>query len=169
MRVSQFATAAAETIRRCDDAHGEGTVRVLGRWGTGRLRGRIERRRERTALFDPSTLDGRRIDAREFFGPGFVDGGLTSLVEWDRSNSLDFTYAVCQPPYGLQVGDAELEELFGDIVRHVLGDPNVSTEIWSWDTAWSPYFDAGREWWGTGLWTVDVQGSVVVVLASATD
>jgi len=209
MRVSPFATVAADTIRRCDDAHvvvdfvrlerenedpvgrplhqraacaavvdayrrWEGsidgsTTHALGRWGTRRLRARIERRRERTALVDPSTLDGRRIDAREFFGPGFIDGSLVSLVEWDRSDSLDFTYAVCQPPYGLQVGDAELEKLFGDIVEHVLGDPDVRTEIWSWDTAWSPYFDPGHEWWGTGLWTIDVQGSVVAILASATD
>lgn len=44
-------------------------------------------------------------------------------------------------------------------------------EIVSWSTDWSPYFDAGHEWWGAFLWTVYVPARewIVVVAASATD
>jgi len=128
--------------------------------------------------FEVSALRGRRISVQELLGPGLSDDPLQNLGAWLESKEHEgfgFAYAFCFPPYGLQsrpgapLGDAPLETLFADVWRHVLGDPNAQTEIWSWNTEWSPYFDDGREWWGTGLWTVDVDGAAVVVLASATD
>ena len=137
------------------------------------MRRRVERRHAHVERFDADTLGGRRIAVPEFFGPGFTGGALDSLVEWSGSHvppePFGFAYAFCSPPYTLRISYAELEELFLDVVHHALGDPDEHAEIWSWDTEWSPYFDAGREWWGTGLWTVDVDGAVVATLASATD
>jgi hypothetical protein len=70
------------------------------------------------------------------------------------------------PPYG----GHGLEALLDDVVRGVLGAPDETTEIWSWATDWSAYFEAGREWWGTALWTVERgDGTIVAVLASSTD
>jgi hypothetical protein len=139
----------------------------LRRWRRGVLREADAARR-----FDPAGLSGKRIEVGEFFGPGLADGGPVSAVDWSRpysADTLDFTYALCNPPYGLRIGDAELDTLFATVVRQVLNKPDESTEIWSWETEWSPYFDDGRDWWGTGLWTLDVGDAIVAVLAFATD
>jgi hypothetical protein len=166
-------SAVVETYERWRDSLDDDTVAALGRWGTARLRRRLERRAARAAWVDASTIAGRRISRREFFGPGRDGERLVSLVEWSGAHAppdeLDFTYAFCQPPYGLRPGLEDVEVLFAAVVQHVLGDPDDRTEIWSWSTSWSEYFDDGREWWGTGLWTVDVAGAIVVILASATD
>lgn len=44
-------------------------------------------------------------------------------------------------------------------------------EIYKWSDDFSDYFDAGKEWWGTGLWTAfDLKTNTVVVIgASLTD
>jgi hypothetical protein len=118
-------------------------------------------------------LGGRRVSKRQFFEWDVSDG--SSLVDFIRSpvhavpDLLDFTFALCCPPYSLGLSPEALERLFLELVQHVLGDPDDDTEIWRWQTEWSEYFDAGRDWWGTGLWTVDMDDSVVVVLASASD
>ena len=44
-------------------------------------------------------------------------------------------------------------------------------DIWRWETDWTNYFEAGREWWGEYLWTVHRPGSgrVAVIAGSSTD
>ena len=141
------------------------TQRLLRRTRQGALANADAARR-----FDPAGLTGRRIGVDEFFGQARSAGSPPSRVDHGaHSETLDFTYAFSDPPYSLRITGDELDGLFPDVVRHVLGRPSETTEIWSWDTGWSPYFDDGREWWGTGLWTLDVQDAIVAVLASSTD
>jgi hypothetical protein len=132
---------------------------------------------QRVEQIDPRALRGRRIAASEFFGSGYAGGALVQDVDEHYSvlgESLDFTRGFCVPPYGLHIHEHcsqnDLVELFRSVIRKVLSSPDETSEIWAWSTDWSEYFEAGREWWGTACWTLDVgDGSIVAVLASTTD
>ena len=50
--------------------------------------------------------------------------------------------------------------------------PNKShCEVYRWNDEFSNYFDAGKEWWGTGLWSVYdyFDRTMVIIGASLTD
>lgn len=79
---------------------------------------------------------------------------------------IPYWYAFLEPPFGTpyQTSDFVLfnESLF----------PNKEgVEVYRWNDDFSDYFDAGKEWWGTGLWTVYDENTktMVVIGASLTD
>ncbi|MEX1028308.1 MAG: hypothetical protein WD049_09960 [Candidatus Paceibacterota bacterium] len=142
------------------------------------------------------TLTPRRITWTEFLGPRYdfdrdgliVRGKGDFLNEFfffrDRetrdniipSNRIDdgvgtgFAYAFSSPPYSIQLPAGELGELFDKFVQFIVFGSNESL-IFEWPTDWSNYFDAGKEWWGTFLWSISNPGSsrIVVIAASTTD
>ncbi|MDO4492182.1 MAG: hypothetical protein Q4B85_14065, partial [Lachnospiraceae bacterium] len=44
-------------------------------------------------------------------------------------------------------------------------------EVFRWNDDFSDYFDAGKEWWGTGLWSAydEITKEITVIGASLTD
>ncbi len=79
---------------------------------------------------------------------------------------MPYWYAFLEPPYGTPYLKADFIR-FNDILfpnRKVL-------EVYRWNDDFSNYFDAGKEWWGTGLWSAYDRktGTMVVIGASQTD
>jgi hypothetical protein len=56
-----------------------------------------------------------------------------------------------------------------DVKREVFQDFETSFEIWEWTTDWSPWFDAGHDWWGSFLYTVRLEDRFIGIAASETD
>lgn len=79
--------------------------------------------------------------------------------------------AFINPPHGRSGAEAEQRaQLYEQFVQEVLGPPQT-LRIQQWDTTGCSYFDAGREWWGSFLWTLRrlPHDEVVVIAMTATD
>ncbi|MCC7542042.1 MAG: hypothetical protein IT379_37830 [Deltaproteobacteria bacterium] len=90
---------------------------------------------------------GRRLDASELLRP--------------------YRRAVKQPPYRLARG-SHPNELCRDLVERILRGVSPGAALHAWSDE-HPYFDSGKEWWGTLFLTIEVPGGAVGVVASATD
>jgi hypothetical protein len=77
-----------------------------------------------------------------------------------------FAFAVLDPPHG-HIDPRSLDDLVASVVKGITSN----STIFAWPTDWSNYSDAGREWWGSFLWTVANPDSsrIVVIAASSTD
>jgi hypothetical protein len=87
---------------------------------------------------------GRRITFDQFENS---DGQTEFIVHGYRQ-------AFLAPPHSLHRLTGSAEELYAEVNRALFGDLDSVTEIFSWSTDWSNYFDAGYEWWGAFLWTL---------------
>ncbi|HEY4371118.1 MAG TPA: hypothetical protein VGN52_04195 [Burkholderiales bacterium] len=147
--------------------------------------------------FDCAGLAGRPIGLREFLGAQYalergrciLRGRDPHLNRWfvvgdeqSKQGAVRFggaglppdhglVYAFAEPPYNLQLSAEETDALFHEIVQAYLGGLDERLEIFAWPADWSAYFDDGREWWGTFLWSVYRPGEshITVILGSATD
>lgn len=79
---------------------------------------------------------------------------------------IPYWFAFLEPPQGTPYRKADLAA-FND----VLFPHKDRCEAYRWNDDFSDYFDAGKEWWGTGLWTVfdSAAGTLIVIGASLTD
>lgn len=90
--------------------------------------------------------------------------------EGDREYSvpeiIPYWYAFLEPPYSVKYLTRDFVE-FNDI----LFPDKQDVEVYRWNDDFSDYFDDGREWWGTGLWSVyDRSAEIFVIIgASITD
>lgn len=88
----------------------------------------------------------------------------------DRNYSIPslipYWFAFLEPPQGTPYLKVDFIE-FNDILFH----NKKEIEVYRWNDDFSDYFDAGKEWWGTGLWTTfDADSKEIVVIgASLTD
>jgi hypothetical protein len=88
----------------------------------------------------------------------------------DYGIGTGFAYAFSSPPYGIRMKAEELGLLFDKILKFIIVGSSDSV-IYEWPTDWSNYFDAGKEWWGSFLWSISTPESsrIVVIAASTTD
>ena len=97
--------------------------------------------------------------------------------EYDRSRKrversfsapepLPYWYAFLEPPHGTPY----TKDDFAAFQKVLLPD-RAQAEAYRWNDDFSDYFDAGKEGWGTGLWTIyDRRERVMIVIgASLTD
>lgn len=97
--------------------------------------------------------------------------------EYDRSRKqversfsapkpLPYWYAFLEPPHGTPYRSEDFTEF-----QKVLFPNREALEAYRWNDDFSDYFDAGKEWWGTGLWTIydKIEGLMIVIGASLTD
>ncbi|MDF1666221.1 MAG: hypothetical protein P1V97_30975 [Planctomycetota bacterium] len=96
--------------------------------------------------------------------------------QWDPALDLEempgIAYAFSYPPYGMgKTSNQDLNTLFHGICYVLFGGLSPELEILCWETNWSNYFEAGREWWGEYLWTVHRPGesTIAVIAGSSTD
>lgn len=82
------------------------------------------------------------------------------------SEPIPYWYAFLDTPNGTPYLNADFLE-FNDI----LFPDRDNIEIYRWNDDFSSYFDDGKEWWGTGLWSIyDIKTGVFVIIgASFTD
>jgi hypothetical protein len=87
-------------------------------------------------------------------------------------NSNGFAYAFLEPPYsfGRNKTIQEKGQFFLNAIDILFSDID-QIEVYTWSTNCSPYFEAGKEWWGTFFYTIynPIKDIYVVVLASTTD
>ncbi len=79
---------------------------------------------------------------------------------------IPYWYAFLEPPYKVQYLTGDFVE-FNDILF-----PNKQdVEVYRWNDDFSNYFDDGKEWWGTGLWSAydKATRNIVIIGASITD
>jgi hypothetical protein len=114
----------------------------------------------RVTVIPPGPV-GRQITVQEFENgdgqSGFATPGYRGAFQF--------------PPYSLSPENKEAEQLYAEVNRAFFGDLNRVTELFTWSTEWSNYFDLGHEWWGAFLWTARPapDGPIIWVAASSTD
>ena len=134
---------------------------------------------------------GRRISAADFWGPTYEPARQRLLIRAQenryyrhdaaitpdnavilRENTPAFCHAFLEPPYPATFGRniRESGQYFLDFCTLLFGTLH-DIEAYTWDTACSDYFDAGKEWWGAHFWTVysPHNGRYTGIIASATD
>lgn len=79
---------------------------------------------------------------------------------------LPYWFAFLEPPYGVPYQKSDFIDF-----NNVLFPNKDHSEVYRWNDEFSDYFDDGKEWWGTGLWTIfdHITGLMVVIGASLTD
>ena len=81
---------------------------------------------------------------------------------------ISYWYAFSDPPYG---NDYNLDDFHK--INNILFPAQFRNdlEIYRWNDDFSNYFDAGKEWWGTGLWSIydKWMHRFVIIGASTTD
>jgi hypothetical protein len=123
---------------------------------------------------NPDLLTGRVITVENFLGPWW-DCRTKRLARTRQvvygADMVGYAYAFFDPPYNLRCGDTEAAQLFCELTDVLFAGFPDSLIVYEWSTGCSNYFDAGREWWGTFFWTVEVPASdrLIGIAASTTD
>lgn len=114
-------------------------------------------------------LSGKEIDVNEFLALP-IDPYYMCKPEGNRCieipSPLPYWYAFLEPPYGNSYAVNDFV-----IFNNVLFPFKNALDIYRWEDDFSDYFNDGKEWWGTGCWSVydRVCHTFVVILASLTD
>lgn len=121
--------------------------------------------------WDEAKLTGKHVSFSEFWGADDVTAKPIASNAWSFSIPSGYKTAFFLPPHALRGSFEETLKLFEAISHRVLGSRPEEAEVYSWSTDWSNYFDAGHEWWGSFLWTVQPTNSnrITVIGASSTD
>lgn len=85
---------------------------------------------------------------------------------FSRPEPMPYWFAFLEPPHG----NSYLSKDF--IEFNSLLFPNINDcDVYRWNDDFSNYFDEGKEWWGTGLWSIydHITGLIVIIGASLTD
>ena len=99
-------------------------------------------------------------------GDDYYDKRFLNNRAYSVPNPITYWFTFLEPPQGNQYRKKDFvafnESLF----------PNKnSCEVYRWNDEFSNYFDEGKEWWGTGLWSIYdcVEETIVIIGASLTD
>jgi hypothetical protein len=121
--------------------------------------------------WDASVARGELISFEEFWGRDAVGYEPINANASAGHTPNGFKSAFFDPPYHLH-GPAERRiQVFEEVVERLFESGATNSEIYSWSTNWSNYFDAGHEWWGAFYWTLHAANSnrFVVIAGSSTD
>lgn len=136
-------------------------------------------------IFNTRTIVGNNYNFKVTIEPEKMSASLCSIEELlqlpkdDYYNSrpkgnrcfcipqpTPYWYAFLEPPYGVPYLTSDFIK-FNDVLFPFKKD----VEVYRWNDDFSNYFDDGKEWWGTGLWSAyDKTTRVFVIIgASQTD
>ena len=118
---------------------------------------------------ETDNMKATKVDSEEFLMPpshAYYEDRSIKQVCINVPTPMPYWYAFLEPPYGTPY-------VKSDFIRfHEILFPNrQALEVYRWNDDFSNYFDAGKEWWGTGLWSAYDRktGTMVVIGASQTD
>lgn len=82
------------------------------------------------------------------------------------SKTIPYWYAFLEPPCGASYQKADFIEF-----NNILFPTKDNLVVYRWNDDFSNYFDAGKEWWGTGFWSIYSirRGIFIIIGASLTD
>lgn len=85
---------------------------------------------------------------------------------YDIPDIIPYWYAFLNPPYAVSYLTRDFVEF-----NETLFPNRQDTVVYRWNDDFSDYFDDGKEWWGTGLWSAydKTTGIMVIIGASTTD
>lgn len=134
-----------------------------------RIENRYNKNGELLCCIVPDKMSSRRIDADEFFALP-KDSYYYSKPAGSRCHSIPseipYWYAFLETPYGNDYLVKDFEN-----INNILFPFIDSLEIYRWNDDFSYYFDNGKEWWGTGCWSVYDKTTQIytIIAASLTD
>lgn len=117
----------------------------------------------------PEKMLSKQIDADEFFSLP-EDSYYYSKLSGNRCHSIPsetpYWYAFLETPYENNYLVKDFEN-----INNILFPFTDTLEIYRWNDDFSDYFDDGKEWWGTGCWSVyDKTTQIYTIIAvSLTD
>lgn len=158
---------AADKKYKGEESHKEAVIEAIVCMGS---RTRVGNRYD----FDSFTIEKdkmkcKRMNVHEFFfegNNGWIlppeDVGIKPFAD-----KMNYWYAFFQPPYPIPY----TIENFREINRLLFSNSWEDLEIYSWNDDFSDYFDDGKDWWGTAMWSVYDKNRerFVVIGASLTD
>ena len=99
-------------------------------------------------------------------GDAYYDNRLKKNRAFSRPYLIPYWFAFLEPPHG----NSYLKKDFIEFNESLFINKN-HCEVYRWNDEFSNYFDAGKEWWGTGLWSVydPLERTIVIIGASLTD
>ncbi len=101
---------------------------------------------------DESQMKCRNMTVEEFFFEG-NNGYSLSPKEAGKTeipDKMNYYLAFFDPPYGT---DYTLQD-FRKINQVLFPVSQEDLEIYEWNDEFSDYFDDGKDWWGTALWSI---------------
>lgn len=86
----------------------------------------------------------------------------------EKTSNMTYWQAFSEPPYGIPYSKEDFRK-----INHLLFPIQFRNdlEIYCWNDDFSNYFDDGKEWWGTALWSIydEWMNRFVIIGASLTD
>lgn len=134
-----------------------------------RIGNRYNKKGELQYYVIPDKMSSRRIDIDEFLSLP-EDSYYYSKPQGNRCHSIpseiSYWYAFLEPPYGNNYLVKDFEN-----INRTLFPFKDSIEVYRWNDDFSNYFEDGKEWWGTGCWSVYDKTTQIytVIVASLTD
>lgn len=150
-----------------EESHKEAVIAAITCLGT---RGRVGNCYDRGAFtMEPEQMRWERIDVDDFFYEGNNGWILTpeEILYKESADQMNYWYAFFEPPYGTPYTVEDFRK-----INHMLFPVSQKDlEIYRWNDAFSDYFDDGKEWWGTAMWSVydKAMRRFVVIGASLSD
>ncbi|MBR5805391.1 MAG: hypothetical protein IKY30_01300 [Oscillospiraceae bacterium] len=110
-----------------------------------------------------------KCDIEDFFYDGNSSWETSGNTRIRKTPShMTYWWAFFEPPYGVPYSKEDFRK-----INHSLFPAQFRSdlEIYSWNDDFSNYFEDGKEWWGTALWSVydKWMNRFVIIGASLTD
>ncbi len=162
-----YVLLAADEEYKGEESHKEAVIEAII---CMRSRTRVGNRYDFDAFtVEEQKMKCKRIDVDAFFYEG-NNGWVLPPEEVGIKpffSKMNYWYAFFEPPYGVPYTVEDFRRM-----NHMLFPVSqTDLEIYSWNDDFSDYFDDGKDWWGTAMWSVydKNMGRFVVIGASLTD
>lgn len=120
------------------------------------------------------TLEKEKMEAHQsnmeellqFPEDDYYNNRLKKNRAFSKPDPIPYWFAFLEPPHG----NSYLKKDFIEFNEALFPNEN-HCEVYRWNDEFSNYFDAGKEWWGTGIWSVydSIERTIVIIGASLTD
>lgn len=160
-------------ILLCDDCNyeGESTHKkaVINAFNILNRRERIGNNYHFFAQLDPDKMLCTKCNMNEFMDVSLYQDLSAKAIGtryYQMPDPLPYSFAFLEPPYEVPYGVDDFIKL-----NNLLFPFPDSCELYRWSDDFSNYFNDGKEWWGTGCWSIYDQITTIftIILASLSD